>query len=83
MTDPIHEQISSFLDGELPAAESELLLKRLERDSQLRNTVGRYSLIGEALRSTEAGGPTKDFAARAGELGGYDVSAAGTVRFVI
>ena len=64
MTDPIHEQISSFLDGELPAAESELLLKRLERDPQLRSTVGRYSLIGEALRSTEAGGPTRDFAAR-------------------
>lgn len=64
MTDPIHEQVSSFLDGELPAAESELLLKRLERDPQLRNTVGRYSLIGEALRSTEAGGPTRDFAAR-------------------
>jgi sigma-E factor negative regulatory protein RseA len=64
MTDPIHEQISSFLDGELPVAESELLLKRLERDAQLRNTVGRYALIGEALRSTEAGGPTRDFAAR-------------------
>jgi sigma-E factor negative regulatory protein RseA len=64
MTDPIHEQLSAFHDGELPAAESELLLKRLQRDPQLRTTVGRYSLIGEALRSTEAGGPSKDFAAR-------------------
>jgi sigma-E factor negative regulatory protein RseA len=64
MTDPIHEQISAFLDGELPAAESELLLKRLQRDAHLRNAVGRYSLIGEALRSTEAGGPTRDFAER-------------------
>ena len=64
MTDPIHEQLSAFHDGELPDAESELLLKRLQRDPQLRAAVGRYSLIGEALRSTRAGGPTRDFAAR-------------------
>jgi anti-sigma factor RsiW len=64
MTDPIHEQISAFYDGELPAAESELLLKRFQRDPELRQTVGRFSLIGEALRSTEAGGLTRDFPSR-------------------
>lgn len=64
MSDPIHEQLSAFQDGELSSVESELLLKRLQRDAQLRATVGRYALIGEALRSTEAGGPTKHFAAR-------------------
>src|SRR5215831_4128694 len=64
MTDPIHEQLSAFHDGELSTAESELLLKRLQRDPQLRSTLGRYALIGEALRAKEAGGPTKDFAAR-------------------
>ncbi len=64
MTDPINEQISAFVDGALPAAEAELLMKRFQRDASLRNTVGRYALIGEALRSTEAGGPTKDFASR-------------------
>jgi sigma-E factor negative regulatory protein RseA len=64
MTDPIHEQLSAFHDGELSAAESELLLKRVQRDPQLRAMVGRYALIGEALRSTEAGGPSRNFAAR-------------------
>jgi sigma-E factor negative regulatory protein RseA len=64
MTDPIHEQISAFHDGELSAAESELLLKRFARDAALRAAVGRYALIGEALRSTKAGGPSKDFASR-------------------
>src|SRR5262252_5189256 len=64
MTDPIHEQLSAFHDGELSTAESELLLKRVQRDPQLRATVGRYALIGEALRSTEAGGPSRNFAAR-------------------
>src|SRR5215831_16450993 len=64
MTDSIHEQLSAFHDGELASAESELLLKRLQRDPQLRAAVGRYALIGEALRSTEAGGPSRNFAAR-------------------
>ncbi len=64
MTDPIHEQLSAFHDGELPAAETELLLKRLDRDPQLRATLGRYSLIGAALNATQAGGPSRDFATR-------------------
>jgi sigma-E factor negative regulatory protein RseA len=50
MSDQIKEQISAFLDGELPGPESELLLKRLLRDSSLRESFGRYSLIGEAMR---------------------------------
>ena len=50
MSDQIREQISAFLDGELPSAESELLLKRMLRDSALRDSFGRYSLIGEAMR---------------------------------
>jgi sigma-E factor negative regulatory protein RseA len=50
MNDQIKEQISAFLDGELPSAESELLLKRMLRDSALRDSFGRYSLIGEAMR---------------------------------
>jgi len=62
MTDPIQEQLSAFHDGELATAEAELLLKRLQRDPQLRGTIGRYALIGEALRATEAGGPSRNFA---------------------
>jgi sigma-E factor negative regulatory protein RseA len=50
MSEQIREQISAFLDGELPGAESELLLKRMLRDSALRDSFGRYALIGEAMR---------------------------------
>jgi sigma-E factor negative regulatory protein RseA len=51
MTDTIKEQLSAFLDGELPEAETTLLLKRLERDDDLKGTLSRYSLIGAALRA--------------------------------
>ena len=51
MTHRIKEQLSAFLDGELPDQESALLLKRLERDDDLRGALSRYSLIGAVLRS--------------------------------
>jgi sigma-E factor negative regulatory protein RseA len=51
MTDAIKEQLSACLDGELPKAELDLLLKRVERDPELRDSIGRYALIGEALRN--------------------------------
>jgi len=51
MTDRIKEQLSAFLDGELPDPESALLLKRLERDDEVRGALSRYSLIGAVLRS--------------------------------
>ena len=55
MTDRIREQISALLDGELPADEVSLLVRRLERDPALRRTFGRYVLAGEVLRAP--GGP--------------------------
>jgi hypothetical protein len=51
MTERIKEQLSAFLDGELPEPESALLLKRLERDDDLRGALSRYSLIGAVLRN--------------------------------
>ena len=50
MSEQIREQVSAFLDGELPNSETELLLKRLTRDPELRESFGRYALIGEGLR---------------------------------
>ena len=55
MTDRIREQVSALLDGELPADEVSLLVRRLERDPALRRTFGRYVLAGEVLRAP--GGP--------------------------
>jgi sigma-E factor negative regulatory protein RseA len=64
MSEPIREQISAFLDGELPSSETELLLKRLARDADLRESFGRYALIGEAMRLDERSRITRGFAAR-------------------
>jgi sigma-E factor negative regulatory protein RseA len=64
MSEQIREQVSAFLDGELPNSETELLLKRLTRDGELRESFGRYALIGEAIRGTSAGLLTKGFAGR-------------------
>jgi len=46
----IEEQISAFVDGELPVEEMDLLLRRLERDESYRETFSRYCLMGDLLR---------------------------------
>src|ERR1039457_101398 len=78
MSEQIREQISAFLDGELPSAETELLLKRLLRDAQLRESFGRYALIGEAVRGAKNMHLTRNFAAGVnGAIDGEPVNGAG------
>ena len=50
MTDQIHDQISAFIDNELSADESALLVRRFERDTEARARAMRYTLIGASLR---------------------------------
>ena len=64
MSEQIREQVSAFLDGELPNSETELLLKRLMRDAQLRQSFGRYALIGESLRGGSHARLSQGFASR-------------------
>ena len=64
MSEQIREQVSAFLDGELPSSETELLLKRLSRDGELRESFGRYALIGEAVRGGTHSLMTKGFVGR-------------------
>ena len=64
MSEQIREQVSAFLDGELPDTETDLLLKRLTRDGELRESFGRYALIGEALRGSGSQILTRGFASR-------------------
>jgi sigma-E factor negative regulatory protein RseA len=64
MSEQIREQVSAFLDGELPSSESELLLKRLTRDAELRESFGRYALIGESMRGTSRVPISRGFAGR-------------------
>ena len=63
MTDAVNEQLSACLDGELPPAELDLLLKRLERNPELREAIGRYTVIGEALRHSRPAVASRSFAA--------------------
>lgn len=64
MTDPVNEQLSACLDGELPPAELELLLKRMARDEALGHTASRYSVIGAALSDPQGPIASADFASR-------------------
>lgn len=53
MKDEIREQLSALVDDELSDLERPLLLGRLQRDTSLRECMGRYQLISEVMRGTE------------------------------
>ncbi len=50
MNEAIKEQISAYVDGELTDAESELLVRRLSQDAELRALAAQYLSIGRAVR---------------------------------
>lgn len=50
MSEQVLEQLSAFMDDELPAAEERLLLARLERDPELRAVWERYHMISDVMR---------------------------------
>src|SRR5512138_979203 len=62
MTDAVNEQLSACLDGELPPAKLDLLLKRLERDPELRQMLSRYTAVGEAMRQAKPAIASRSFA---------------------
>lgn len=64
MTDALNEQLSACLDGELPRAELPLLLKQAGRDAELRAALGRYALVGEAMRAERPAVASRDFASK-------------------
>jgi sigma-E factor negative regulatory protein RseA len=64
MTDPLQQQLSACLDGTLSEAELDLLIKRVERDAALAATLGRYALIGEALKADKPAVASAGFAAK-------------------
>jgi len=62
--DEVESQLSAMFDGELPAAECELLSRRLDRDENLRARWARYALIGAAMRSEPVATARSGFATR-------------------
>ncbi len=63
MSEPLNEQLSAFIDGELPNEESALFVRQIPRDAQLRAAASRYYLIGQAVRA-EQPSVRRGFAAR-------------------
>jgi sigma-E factor negative regulatory protein RseA len=62
MSDSVKEQLSACLDGELPKAELDLLLKRIGQDAELGQTLGRYALVSEALKGDKPAAASGAFA---------------------
>ena len=50
MNDQIRMQLSAFVDGELSDAESELLVRRISRDADLREQIAEFQAIGRVMR---------------------------------
>jgi sigma-E factor negative regulatory protein RseA len=51
MNEELDSQLSAMFDNELPAAECELLARRLSRDGDLMARWGRYAVIGAVIRA--------------------------------
>ena len=51
MNEELDSQLSAMFDNELPAAECELLARRLSRDEELKARWGRYAAIGATIRA--------------------------------
>ncbi len=51
MNEELDSQLSAMFDDELPAAECELLARRLSRDDTLKSRWGRYALMGAVIRA--------------------------------
>ena len=51
MNEELDSQLSAMFDDELPAAECELLARRLSRDETLKARWGRYALMGAVIRA--------------------------------
>ncbi|MGH8288663.1 MAG: sigma-E factor negative regulatory protein [Steroidobacteraceae bacterium] len=51
MNEELDSQLSAMFDNELPAAECELLARRLSRDTELKARWGRYAVIGAVIRA--------------------------------
>jgi len=60
----IEEQLSAFIDGELPDEELQLLVRRLEREEAFRATLVRYSLLGNIMRNDPVQASSEAFRAR-------------------
>jgi sigma-E factor negative regulatory protein RseA len=64
MNEELDSQLSAMFDNELPAAECELLARRLSRDEELKGRWGRYAAISATIRAEGGVLLNSDLAAR-------------------
>jgi sigma-E factor negative regulatory protein RseA len=64
MKEELDSQLSAMFDNELPAAECELLARRLSRDEELKARWGRYAAIGATIRAEGGARLNTDLALR-------------------
>ena len=63
-TDPLKQQLSALMDGELEREPSRFLLKRLQDDAELSACWQRWHVAGECLRGQGGAPLRRDFAER-------------------
>ncbi len=59
------EQCSAWLDDELPVVEVDMLIRRLERSTELKGRVARYGLVASILRGGDPAGSVATLGLRA------------------
>ncbi len=69
------EQLSAFIDDELDPGQSELLVRQLAGDVELRRTAMRYSLAGDVMRGELADGDPRELADRVAHAVGEEGAA--------
>ncbi|MEM9208869.1 MAG: sigma-E factor negative regulatory protein [Pseudomonadota bacterium] len=67
MNEALREQISAYVDGELSDNESELLLRRMCQDADLRGLVAGYMTMGRAVRGDAQSMRVEELRARIAE----------------
>jgi negative regulator of sigma E activity len=72
----VESQLSAMFDGELPAAECELLSRRIDREESLRARWSRYAMIGAVMRSEPVAAVGSGFSARVSAALSAEVEAA-------
>lgn len=59
MSEPLREQLSALMDGELPNDQLRFLLRRIDADAALANCWSRYQMAGAVLRKQAAIAPLR------------------------
>ncbi len=75
-----HQQLSALIDGELAPDQARFLLRRLQHDEELAACVGRWQMLGDALRGDAMAAAPEGFSARVAAAVAAEAPATGLPR---